>query len=152
MGRIIITFCKFWTCRHFFKTACFHFVFISGIWLWRALLNIIFSYWIPLLTLQSLNGTKCTQAWSFLQNSHWYKVTDLPVFCHFFEVTSIQNSHYAGVYCFLPWSLFSPLNPTGPSTKDRKMDWKCYHCLELVCQDHFNKKFQITCNSCKEQS
>ena len=162
MGRIIIKICKFWACQHDFKTACFHFVFISGIWLWCALLNIIFSYWMHWLTLWSLNGTKCTQAWSFLQNSQWYKVTGLPIFLLVLW-SHLDTKFSLCSKCFVFWlAVFFPPNRTGPfcthissicpSTDDRKMDWKCFQCSELVCQDHFNKKIQIACDSCKEQS
>jgi hypothetical protein len=39
-----------------------------------------------------------------------------------------------------------------PTVTDRKTDWKCWQCSEWVCKDHCIKTFQITRDSCKEQS
>jgi hypothetical protein len=37
-----------------------------------------------------------------------------------------------------------------PTAKDRKTDWKCYHCSEWMCKDHSIKTIQITYDNCKE--
>jgi len=107
-------------------------------------------------------GTKCTDARYFLQQ---FSVVYGKNLINFFICSWKSAWHkiiiLQTLYCLFS-RLYNFLNPTGPfctrvssicpSTKDRKRDWKCYHCSELVCRDHFNRKIQITCNSCKEQS
>ena len=151
MGRIIIKICKFWACQHDFKTACFHFVFISGIWLWCALLNIIFSYWMHWLTLWSLNGTKCTQAWSFLQNSQWYKVTGLPIFLLVLW-SHLDTKFSLCSKCFVFWlAVFTEWYKVYPSLIfSSKSPWYKVTGLPiflLVLWSHLGTKFSL-CSKC----
>jgi hypothetical protein len=98
-----------------------------------------FVYWL---------GTKCTQAWNFLEQ--FLLVQSNQFFYLFTEVPLTQNNHHsAHISLFYIW--YVVLNPTRPfyahgrcsicpAAKDRKTDWKCCQCSEWVC-----KAIQIKC-------